>query len=94
MITRGKGGWGQVEEGIGGINGDGKVLDLAGEHTIQFIDNVLQNCRPETYIILLTNVTPIKLIQKLKKMKVIKFRRLGMLTDFSAQAYFNYIKFL
>ena len=63
VTTREKGGSGEVEEGIGGINGDGKVLDLAGEHTIQFIDNVLQNCRPETYIILLTNIIPINSIK-------------------------------
>ena len=34
-------------------------LALSGEHTIQYSNNVLQNCTPETYIILLTNVTPI-----------------------------------
>ena len=34
-------------------------LTWGGEHTIQYTDNVLQNCTPETYIILLTNVTPI-----------------------------------
>ena len=30
-----------------------------GEHTIQYTDDILQNCKPETYMILLTNVTPI-----------------------------------
>lgn len=30
-----------------------------GEHTIQYTDAVLQNCTPETYTILLTNVTPV-----------------------------------
>ena len=34
-------------------------LTQGGEHTIQNIDNVLQNCTPEAYIILLTHVTPI-----------------------------------
>ena len=34
-------------------------LTWGGEHTIQFIDDVLQNCTPETYIIFLTSVTPI-----------------------------------
>ena len=29
-----------------------------GEHTIQCTDDVLQNCTPETDIILLTNATP------------------------------------
>ena len=28
-----------------------------GEHTIEHTDDVLQNCTPETYMILLTNVT-------------------------------------
>ena len=32
-------------------------LTQCGEHTIQYTDDVLQNCTPETYIILLTNVT-------------------------------------
>ena len=32
---------------------------LGGEHTIQYTDDVLQNCTLETYIILLTNVTPV-----------------------------------
>ena len=44
-----------------------------GEHTIQYTDDVLQNCTPETYIILLTNATPIKSIKrKEKKNKSIK----------------------
>ena len=29
-----------------------------GEYTIQYTDNAIQNCTPETYIILLTNVIP------------------------------------
>ena len=33
-----------------------------GEHTIQYTDDVLQKCTPETYMILLTNVTPINSI--------------------------------
>ena len=28
-----------------------------GKYTIQYVDDVLQNCTPETYIILLTYVT-------------------------------------
>ena len=38
-------------------------LTLGGEHTTQYIDDVLQNRTPETYIIILTNVTPIKSIK-------------------------------
>ena len=34
-------------------------LTCSDEQTIQYTDDVLQNCTPETYIILLTNVTPI-----------------------------------
>ena len=34
-------------------------LTLGGEHIIQYTDNVLQNCTPEAYIVVLTNVTPI-----------------------------------
>ena len=32
-------------------------LTRGGEHTIQYTDHVLQNCIPETCIILLTNIT-------------------------------------
>ena len=31
-------------------------LTCGDEHTIQYTDDVLQNCTPETYIILLTNI--------------------------------------
>ena len=34
-------------------------LTWGGEHTIHYINDLLQNCTPETYVILLTNVTPI-----------------------------------
>ena len=34
-------------------------LTWCGEHTVHYTDDVLQNCTLETYIILLTNVTPI-----------------------------------
>ena len=57
VIIRGKGGWGEVKEGKG--NGDEGDLTLSDEHTIRYIDDVLQNCKLETYVILLTNVIPI-----------------------------------
>ena len=38
-------------------------LTLGGEHTIQYTDDVLQNCTFETYIISLTNVTTINSIK-------------------------------
>ena len=45
-------------------------LTWCGEHTIQNTDDILYNYVPKTYIILLTNVTPIismKNINKLSK---------------------------
>ena len=37
-------------------------LTWGGEHTIQYTDDVLQNCTPEDYITISTNVTPINSI--------------------------------
>ena len=45
-------------------------LTWGGKHTLQYTIEVLQNCTPETYIILLTNVTPINSIKILKTMKI------------------------
>lgn len=42
----------------------GRKPDLGDEHTAQYTDDGVQNCTPETYIILLTNVTPNKFNQK------------------------------
>ena len=39
----------------------------SGEHTIQYTDSILQNRTPETYIISLTDVTPINSIKKKEK---------------------------
>ena len=41
-------------------------LNWGGEHTIQYADDVLQSCTPKTYIILLTNVTLITSIIKVR----------------------------
>ena len=38
-------------------------LTLDGEHTIQYTDDVLQNCTLENNMILLTNVIPINSIK-------------------------------
>lgn len=38
-----------------------ETIYKGGKHPIQHIDDILQNCTPETYIILLTNVTLKKL---------------------------------
>ena len=37
-------------------------LTWGGEHTTQYTDDVLQNCTPEIYVILLTNATPMNSI--------------------------------
>ena len=34
-------------------------LTVGGEYTIQYADDILWNCAPDSYIILLTTVTPI-----------------------------------
>ena len=34
------------------------------KHTVQYTDDVVQNCTPETYRVLVTNVTPINSIKK------------------------------
>ena len=39
-------------------------LTQGGEHTIQYTDEVLQNCTTETFIIILTSVTPINSLKK------------------------------
>ena len=36
---------------------------LGGGHTIQYTDDMLQNCAPETYVTLLTNITPVNSIK-------------------------------
>ena len=57
-------GWGQTQEGEGGEVVTEVDLTWGGEHTIQYTDDVLFNCTPETYIILLANVTPRNVIKK------------------------------
>ena len=46
-----------------GMEGD---LTLGGEHTMKYTNDVLQNCTPETCIILLTDVTPMNSIKTKK----------------------------
>ena len=46
-----------------------KDLSLGGEHTIQYIDDVLQNYTVETFIILLTNVTTMNSTKNIFKKK-------------------------
>lgn len=41
-------------------------LALGSEHTIQYVDAVLQNCTPENCIILLTNFNSINSVKKEK----------------------------
>ena len=64
VITREKGEQGEVEKGKGMemvMEGD---LTWGGEHTVQYTDDILQNCTLETYIILLTSIVPVIQIQK------------------------------
>ena len=65
MIIRHKGDWGRgrYKRVKGGINGDRRRLDFGWYTTIQYTDDVLQNCTHETYIISLTNVTTINVIK-------------------------------
>ena len=56
-----------------------------GEHTIQYIDDILEDCTPETYIILLTNVTP---INSLKINKYIFFKGKNTLIEKSNIVFF------
>ena len=42
-------------------------LTWGGEHTMPYTYEVLWNCTPETYITLLTHVTPNKFNKKLNK---------------------------
>ena len=44
-------------------------LTWGGEHTIEYTDDVLYNCIPEIYIILLTNASPINSIKLFFKSK-------------------------
>ena len=60
-------GEGEVEEGTGGTNGDGRRLDLGGEDIVQCTEDVLWDCVPETCIILLTSISPINSIKSEKK---------------------------
>ena len=57
-------GWAKVEEGKGGIQVMEGHLILGGKYTVQYKDIVLNNCTPETYIVLLHNVTPINSANK------------------------------
>ena len=45
------------------IYGNKRRFDLGGGHKMQYTDDVSSNCALETYIILLTNVTPIKWVK-------------------------------
>ena len=51
--------WREEGGGEGGINGDGRRLDLGGEHALQCTEDVLWDCGLKACIILLTCVTPI-----------------------------------
>ena len=42
------------------------------KHTMEYTEDVSLNCILETYIMLLTNVTPINLIKKIKSQRIHK----------------------
>ena len=46
------------------------ALTWGGEYTMQYTVDVLQNCTPEIYIILLTNITRIHSIKSKNKKNV------------------------
>ena len=46
-------------------------LTLGGGHRVQYTDLVSQKCTLETYLIALTNVTPINLIEKEKEKSIV-----------------------
>ena len=57
-------GWGRgVEEGRGGQMVMEEDLIWGGEHAGQCTDDVLQNRTPDTYTLLITNVSPINSIK-------------------------------
>ena len=64
-LIRWEGGWGKMKR-IKGIKYLVMKRDqtLGSEHTMQHRDEVSQNYTPETYILLLTNITPINLNKK------------------------------
>ena len=69
LVTRGKGAWGEEEEGKESqMYSVERNLSLGGEHTTHHTDAVLKNCTPEDYLMLLTKVTPIQII-KIKKIQ-------------------------
>ena len=54
----------QRERGVGGgRRGYRRRLDLGCGHRIQHTDDAVKKCTPETYIILLTNVTPMNSVK-------------------------------
>ena len=64
LVTRGEGAWGEVEKGKWAkypVEEGG--LTLGGEHTVQYIRDVLYSCTLETHRMLSTNATPIHLIK-------------------------------
>ena len=57
VIARGTVWWGRGRTGYREIKADRRRFGLGSEHIIQYTNYVLYNHTPETYTILLTNVT-------------------------------------
>lgn len=68
---------GEVAEGRG-VSGDGRRPDLGGEHSAVTGD-ALGNCTPESYIMVLTNVTPINSVKNHLKCTELYSSREGQL---------------
>ena len=76
VVTSGNGYWGAwLGKGRGHQGYSDRILDQRWWHTVQYTGDVSLNCTLETYIISLTNDTPINLIKSLKnKMKEMYFK--------------------
>ena len=72
-------------------------LIWGAEHTIQYIDDVLYNCVPMTYITLLINVTPINSMKKtemhsLSKSPVVGCTKIIVTIQYQKDSQNHYVK--
>ena len=58
------------EEGKGAQITEGDLI-FGGEHTVRYTDEILQTYSPGTYIILLNDITPIKIKRTKTRKKII-----------------------
>ena len=69
VITRGKGGCGELQVGKGGRMGVERDLTSGCVRMVRYTDDVLLSCTIDTYVVLLTNVPPIHSIKTKEKKK-------------------------